>query len=134
MGARGAVILGFFGALFAALTLNWQMHRSGMALVPPFLAFGVIALGAAYVMRRPGQGIVPAQRVQRAIKWSTVAEGIGLCVVANIAILTNHLDLLLPAMALVVGLHFVPIAIVRSFRLSCCWEQPCCCQPWSASP
>lgn len=116
MGARGAVVLSFFAALFAALTMYWHWHWSGGQLAWPFVGFATIGLVSAYVVRLPGEGVVPSPDARRAIKWSTVGEGVGLCIVANIVILMHRLDLLLPAMALVVGLHFLPIAIAASFR------------------
>ena len=116
MGARGAMVLGFFGALFAALTLYWQWHLSGPVLAVPFVVFIGICWWASRVARLPGVGVVPSARVRRSIKYSTVAEGIGLCAAANILILFGRIDLLLPTMALIVGLHFLPIALVASFR------------------
>ena len=48
--------------------------------------------------------------------WSSIGEGIGLFLAANIVINLHRPDLLLPAMALVVGLHFLPIAFAAGFR------------------
>jgi len=36
VGAWGALIMSFFGAVFASLTLYWHMDLSGIALVVPF--------------------------------------------------------------------------------------------------
>ncbi len=116
MGAWGAVIMGFFGAVFAALTMDWQWHFSGLTLALPFIVFALVGLAATYVIRLPGTGIVPSERAGRAIMWSSIAEGIGLFVAANIVINLHRADLMLPAMALVVGLHFLPIARAASFR------------------
>ena len=116
MGARGAIILGFFGALFAALTLNWHMRASGAQLAPPFVVFAMLAFAAVYSMHQPGRGVMPSAAARKAIKWSTIAEGAGLCLISNLVILMHRLDLLLPGMALVVGLHFLPIARAAAFR------------------
>ena len=116
MGARGALIMGFFGAVFASLTLYWQWHVNGPSLALPFLGFVVIGLAATYVVRAPGTGIEPTSRVQRAIMWSSIAEGVGLFLASNILINLHRLDLLLPSMALIVGLHFLPIAFAAGFR------------------
>ena len=48
--------------------------------------------------------------------WSSIAEGIGLFIAANVVMNLGHRDLLLPAMALVVGLHFLPMAYAIPFR------------------
>lgn len=116
MGTWGAIIMSFFGAVFAALTMHWQWNVSGATLALPFAVFAAIGLAAAHVVRLPGSGIVPSQKVERAIMWSSIAEGVGLFLAANIVINLHHPELLLPAMALVVGLHFLPIAYAASFR------------------
>ena len=115
MGSFGALIMGFFGALFASMTLHWQFGKHGLMLATPFLIFGLIGLFAAYAIRQPGEGIVPSERGSRAIRWSSIGEGIGLFLAANILINPHHPELLLPVMALIVGLHFLPIAYAAPF-------------------
>jgi hypothetical protein len=116
MGAWGAIIMSFFGALFAALTLGFQFHWTGLALGLPFLMFVAIALAAIAVIRRPGAGISPSPAAERVIMWSSIGEGVGLFVVANLVINLGHREMLLPAMAFVVGLHFLPMAYAMPFR------------------
>ncbi len=116
MGSWGAIIMSFFGAFFAALTLRLQLHWNGPKLGLPFLLFAVILLLAVAVIRLPGKGITPSERGGRAILWSTIGEGIGLFIAVNVVVNLHHEEMLLPAMALVVGLHFLPIAYAESFR------------------
>ena len=116
MGAWGAIIMNFFGSLFAVLTLSWQFHVHGPALALPFAVFAGVALAASYVLRRPGTGIAPGKQVERVIMWSSIGEGVGLFLAANIVTNLHRPEWLLPAMALVVGLHFLPIAIAARFR------------------
>jgi hypothetical protein len=116
MGAWGAMIMSFFGAVFAAITLALQSHWKGLALGLPFLVFAAILLLALLVVRLPGEGISPSERGGRAIMWSTIGEGVGLFIAANVVNNMHHPEMLLPAMALVVGLHFFPIAYAESFR------------------
>jgi len=116
MGAWGALIMSFFGALFASLTLYWQWHVSGIALALPFSGFVLIGLAAGYVIRSPGAGIEPSPAENRAIMWSSIGEGVGLFLASNIVLNLQRPDLLLPSMALVVGLHFLPIAYAGGFR------------------
>ena len=108
--------MSFFGAVFASLTLYWQWHLSGVALALPFLVFILTSLAASYVIRAPGEGIKPTPKEERAIMWSSIGEGVGLFLAANIVINLHRPDLLLPSMALVVGLHFLPIAFAAGFR------------------
>jgi len=116
VGAWGALIMSFFGAVFASLTLYWQWHLSGVALALPFFGFVLIGLVASHVIRSPGEGIKPSPKEERAIMWSSIGEGIGLFLASNIVINLHRPDLLLPSMALVVGLHFLPIAFAAGFR------------------
>jgi hypothetical protein len=116
MGGWGAIIMGFFGSVFAALTLCLQYHVAGAALAIPFVVFAAIGLAAAYVLRSPGAGIAPSERAGRVIMWSSIGEGVGLFVAANLVMNLHRPELLLPAMALVVGLHFLPIAYAAPFR------------------
>lgn len=108
--------MSFFGAVFAALTMYWQWDTSGVALATPFSVFVVIGLASAYVIRLPGSGFAPSEKAERAIMWSSIAEGVGLFLAGNIVVNLHRPKLLLPAMALVVGLHFLPIAHAASFR------------------
>ena len=116
MGAWGASIMGFFGAAFAALTMYWQWRVSGMALAVPFLAFVLIGAAAVHVIRLPGLGITPSEKAQRAILWSSIGEGVALFLAANVVVNVHRPDLLLPAMASIVGLHFLPIGFAAAFR------------------
>lgn len=116
MGAWGAIIMSFFGAAFAALTLYWQYGVAGFALAIPFFVFVAIVLAATHVLRRPGTGLVPSPRAERALMWASIGEGVGLFLAGNIVMNLHRPDWLLPAMALVVGLHFLPIAWAAHFR------------------
>jgi hypothetical protein len=109
MGARGAIILSFFGAIFAALTLVCQLGWTGPAIGLPFLVFIAVLLAALRTLRLPGTGISPSGRGGRVILWSTLGEGFGLVVSANLVVQLGHADLLVPTVALVVGLHFLPM-------------------------
>ncbi len=116
VGAWGALIMGFFGAVFASMTLYWEWHLHGVALALPFLGFVLIGIAAYHVIRTPGEGIRPSPSEERAIMWSSIGEGVGLFLAANIVMNLHRPDLLLPSMALVVGLHFLPIAFAAGFR------------------
>lgn len=116
MGARGAIIMGFFGAVFAAMTmrLQWQMGNAMLAL--PFIVFLIIGAAAMHTIGLRGQGIAISERTKKALMWSSTGEGIGIFLAVNIVNNLHRPDLLLPAIALVVGLHFLPIAHAASSR------------------
>ncbi len=116
MGASGAIIMSFFAAVFASMTLLLQLKCTGLELGIPFIGFAGIATAAMLAMRLPGDGFVRPEGSGRVMLWSSIGEGIGLFIVANLLANLGHRDVLLPAMALVVGLHFVPIAYWAPFR------------------
>lgn len=115
MGSWGALIMSFFGAFFASMTLYWQFDESGLKLVLPFIVFGIIACFAVHVIRQPGDGIAPSERARKVISWSSIGEGVGLFLASNIVMNFHHPEFLMPVMALVVGLHFIPVAYAAPF-------------------
>ncbi|MGY8605421.1 hypothetical protein ACTVH1_06895 [Gluconobacter cerinus] len=115
MGSWGALIMSFFGAFFASMTLYWQFDESGLKLVLPFIVFGIIAFFAVRVIRQRGDGITPSERTKKVISWSSIGEGVGFFLASNIVMNFHHPEFLMPVMALVVGLHFIPIAYAARF-------------------
>ena len=112
MGARGAIIMSFFGVMFASLTFALQTRWNGPLLFLPFILTVALSIMAIQTMRSPGNGIVPSRRATRVILWSSFGEGLGLFIVANVVINLGHPEILLPVMALVVGVHFLPTVFV----------------------
>ncbi len=116
MGAWGAIIMGFFGAVFATLTLSTALGWSGVERFAPLLVFATIASIAVVLLRRPGASPPLSKQGERAIQWSSAAEGVGIFIAANVVINVGHSEWLLPAIATVVGLHFLPMAYWIPFR------------------
>ncbi|UVO52624.1 hypothetical protein [Sphingomonas sp. SUN039] len=108
--------MSFFGSVFAALTMYRQWDVTGVALVLPFLIFAATGLAATHIIRVTGRGSDLSESAQRVVMWSSIAEGIGLFLAGNIVVNLHRPDLLLPAMAMIVGLHFLPIAHAALFR------------------
>lgn len=108
--------MGFFGAMFAMMSLMLELHLSGVVLGFPFLAFAAIAVFAMLTLRLPGQGVVRSKHAKRVILWSTLGEGLGLFVAANLIVNFGNQHMLIPAVAMVVGLHFIPMAWGIPFR------------------
>ena len=116
MSVWGAIIMGFFGSVFASLTMHWQWGFTGMLLVFPFSVFAIIVLLAVCVLRMPGQRNALSAQARRAIIWSSMAEGVGLFIASTVIANLHHPEWQLPVMALIVGLHFLPIAFAASYR------------------
>jgi hypothetical protein len=116
VGSRGSIIMGFFGAVFLSLTLMWQQHVWGPVLILPFVIFAVIGAAALSVLRRSGGGNALSDKAKRILVWSSTGEGIGIFIAINIVMNLHRPEWRLPAMALIVGLHFLPIAYGAAFR------------------
>jgi len=115
MSVWGAVIMSFFGCVFAALTMYWEWHVEGVALLLPFLIFVIVGLLAAFIIRLPGDRNVLSEKAEQTIMWSSIAEGVGLLIASTIIANLHRPEWQLPVMALVVGLHFIPIAFAASY-------------------
>lgn len=57
-----------------------------------------------------------SEKTKKVLLWSSTGEGIGIFLAVNVVNNLQRPDLLLPAMALVVGLHFLSIPYAASFR------------------
>lgn len=108
--------MSFFGAVFFCLTLMWQRHVWGPVLILPFLIFAVIGSAALYLLRQSDGGNALSKRARRTLVWASTGEGIGIFLAINIVMNLHRPEWRLPAMALVVGLHFLPIAYGAAFR------------------
>jgi len=115
VGASGAIIMSFFGAVFGSLTLLLQLKWTGLKLGLPFVGFVAIAIAAIWAIRLPGIRFRRPEGAAQAMLWSSIGEGVGLFLVGNLLPNIGHGELLLPAMALIVGLHFIPIAYWSPF-------------------
>lgn len=116
MGTTGALIMGFFGAVFAAMALAWPLGLPIATAAAPLLVFALILIAALAVARGPGATSGLSPHAARVVMWSSIAEGIGIFVGINIVINLGHRDWTLPVIALMVGLHFLPIARATTSR------------------
>lgn len=117
MGPWGALIMGFFGGIFFAAASVIAGGWKSPYLIIPFLVLAVIAVIARRMMKHAGPASFDASpRAGRIISLSSIAEGVGIPVVALTLANTGHINLLLPGVAVVVGLHFLPMAYAIPFR------------------
>ena len=111
MGPWGSIIMSFFGAVFLTAATVTAIGWKTPFLLIPCLAFAAIATIASHrINRAPNGRFEPDARAERLIARSSIAEGILIPVVAMTLANTGHNDLVLPGIALVVGLHFLPMA------------------------
>jgi len=117
MGPWGAVIMGFFGSVFFAVASVIAAGWKTAYLAIPVLVFAAIATVSWRLIRHAPPGAYePDARTGKIIARSTMAEGIGIPVVATAFGITGHPGLILPGIAAVVGLHFLPMGHGIPFR------------------
>ncbi len=115
MGSAGAVVMGFFGAVFCVFGLGPIIGYTNPILILPIVIFGSI-VAIVMALARKGTANLRTARAGKAIMWSTIGEGIGIFIALNLCINFGHADLILPAIAIVVGIHFLPLAYAIPFR------------------
>jgi hypothetical protein len=107
MGVRIAlVVLNVFAALWAWVGLRFSGVATGLTLVPFAVSLALLAYGWR------AAGMVPAggSRVGRVVGlWSTI-EVVALLITANLLEKLHRPDLMMPCGAIIVGLHFFPLA------------------------
>jgi FtsH-binding integral membrane protein len=111
MRSTGAIVLSFFGALWAFLAL----HNSGQPLwaqIMPFVLSFALVL-AALNSDRHAQKPTPEmrKRIGRTVMIWSFIEGVAIFAVVNVLHNTGHAEWTVALVAVVVGLHFFPLAI-----------------------
>lgn len=115
MGPWGGIIMGFFGSVDLIWALSPYTVRP-IACAVAIAAFVVIATAARRRLRgEPAAVMRPDARAQRIIRWASIAEGVGIPLVATALANTGHGDAVLCGIGLVVGLHFLPMAYAIPF-------------------
>jgi hypothetical protein len=115
MGSTGAIIMGFFAGVFCVLALGPVIGWTNPSLLIPIAIFGLIVARVVALSRR-GSAHFATARAEKVITWASIGEGIGMPIVVTILIVLGHRDLILPGIAAVVGLHFLPMAYAIPFR------------------
>ena len=102
----GIVILCVFAAIWG--TAGLLVDRMPVAWIA--LPVAVSAALLLYSMRSSGGRVAPGAHVGRLVGiWSGI-EGAAMFVAANVLISTHHQRALMPVFAVIVGVHFLPLA------------------------
>ena len=110
-----------FMAGFAAF---WWVAGLWSAHFPAFFFVGgpVISVLLVFIARRRLRGAPPrppeeAKRAGKIVGWAASGEGLAIAVVANLLVMNGQRALVLPAIAIIVGLHFLPLAVLLKVRI-----------------
>lgn len=114
MGPWGAIIMAVFATAFGMAGIAPTTGTaSPLLLLPIILAAPIVVRGVQRVVRPDPPGGI---RTGRIIMWSTMTEAIAILAVVNVFRNVGLADVVLPGIALVVALHFVPIGWASGMR------------------
>jgi hypothetical protein len=111
MSSSGAVIMSVFAAAWWAVGLGMTGHAGWLAFVFPVVVTGAIV--AAALQRSRADARVPNEedsRRGRLVGIASAVEGVAILVAINVLARLNRPDLAVSAVAIIVGLHFLPLA------------------------
>jgi hypothetical protein len=114
MGPWGALIFAIFATAFFMAGLAPTVGPASPVLLLGFVLAAPVVIRAVQRIVRPDPpgGI----RTGRVIMWSTMAEAAAILLVVNIFRNTGLDDVVLPGIAAVVSLHFIPIGLAANLR------------------
>ena len=107
----GAMVMSAFAAVWCLVGISGVERVSrAFYLVPILITGAIIALAVRYQAQRtpPASGERP--RIGRVVGIASGVEGIAILVTVRVLVTTRHPTLIAPVVAIIVGLHFVPLA------------------------
>ena len=108
MPALPVYILSLGGAIFVGLALNLGMLLGGTSIALPLLCLvGLVVWGTNVASRVEPVEMSPA--ASRMLTWATIGEVAAIIFGVNVVNNLGHRDWIVPAIALAVGLHFLPL-------------------------
>jgi hypothetical protein len=116
MGFWGALIMSVFGTVFMMFSVGLLNDAHGAFLALPVLLL-VVFLAYLFQVRRGLKAIHRlSEKASKVVTWCSVGEGVGILLAVNVVRNISHPDWVLPAIAFVVGLHFLPMAFAIPFK------------------
>ncbi len=117
MGPWGAVVMGFFGGVFFAVAaVKADGWRSPLLLIPVIVFVAIAAVAARMISRAAPGAYDTGAKAGKIISRASIAEGVGITILAFALANLGRNDLILPGIAVIVGLHFLPMAYAIPFR------------------
>ncbi len=100
------VVLSIFAALWAWAAIRFSGGAAGLVVIPIAISLALLAFGWR------GSGLVPSRgpHVGKVVGLWTGIEVAALVVTANVLEHSHRADLMMPLGAIIVGLHFFPLA------------------------
>ncbi|MGG0453957.1 hypothetical protein ABEY82_26730 [Priestia megaterium] len=117
--ASGVIFMAFFGTLWAGIGIRGMQGWEFPVLITLSLLIGVVLFISAFALIKSSSQLSneiikeDRDRWRKKNRWFGIIfslEGLFIAIAAFICVSTNHLNLFVPVMALIVGAHFFPLA------------------------
>ena len=117
--ASGVIFMAFFGTLWAGIGIRGMQGWEFPVLITLSLLIGVVLFISAIALIKNSRQLTnevikkDGDRWRKKNRWFGIIfslEGLFIAIAAFICVSTNHLNLFVPVMALIVGAHFFPLA------------------------
>ncbi|MES5261694.1 DUF7010 family protein [Priestia megaterium] len=117
--ASGVIFMAFFGTLWAGIGIRGMQGWEFPVLITLSLLIGVVLFISAIALIKNSRQLTnevikkDGARWRKKNRWFGIIfslEGLFIAIAAFICVSTNHLNLFVPVMALIVGAHFFPLA------------------------
>lgn len=114
----GVIFMALFGTLWAGIGIGGLQGWGSTGLVIAAVLMGILLLSGGISLfaaskRLPQPAAIDTHRWKRVWIWFGIiftVEGIAIGVASAICTATDHFNLLFPIMAIIVGVHFLPLA------------------------
>jgi hypothetical protein len=111
MSSTGAIIMGVFAAIWWLVGVRASGHASTLTYGIPLVIAGLIVIVALRGRDRFGQATPEEHaRRDRLVGLASAAEGLAIFVAVNVLTNLGRSDYAGPVIAIIVGLHFMPLA------------------------
>ncbi|MFP3663676.1 hypothetical protein SB717_00870 [Priestia sp. SIMBA_032] len=117
--ASGVIFMAFFGTLWAGIGIRGMQGWEFPVFITLSLLIGVVLFISAFALIKSSSQLSnevikeDRDRWRKKNRWFGIffsLEGLLIAIAAFICVSTNHLNLFVPVMALIVGAHFFPLA------------------------
>jgi hypothetical protein len=104
------IILGFFAAIWWVGGVQFGHAPIGLAVVGPVISILLIVVARGRLKGQPARPPADKKRIGRVVALASSGEGVAMAVAGNVLLNLHALEYLFPVMAVIVGLHFLPLA------------------------
>jgi hypothetical protein len=111
MSPAGSIIMSVFAAIWWIVGIRASGHGSPLAYaVGAAAAASIVAAATRAQARREPEDADEKRRRDRLVAFASAGEGVAIFLVVNVLVNIGLRDYVAPAIALIVGLHFLPLA------------------------